>query len=166
MKKLGIVLVLALLLGGCGTEAVYEPVEDVYQVMAPEAARLRLELPPEAAVLTMGNATAGDIYFCDGYTLTVQTMTGGDLDGTLRAVTGYGRDGLTLLETRDGNCTRLESAWTSAGEGGDQVGRMVLLDDGVYHYVVTVMADAAQAGNLRLAWDTLFDSVSLDRTDS
>lgn len=165
MRKLGIVLVLAMLLTGCAEQTVYEPVEDVYQVIAPPAARLLLELPQDAAVLTMGN-TLGDIYFCDGYILTVQTLVGGDLDDTLRAVTGYGRDALTVLETGRRDHRLYQCVWTSAGEGGDQVGRLVLLDDGIWHYVVTVMADAARAGELALAWDTLFDTVSLERTGS
>ena len=35
-----------------------------------------------------------------------------------------------------------------AGEGGDRVGRCVLLDDGHYHYVLTVLMDAGLAGDL------------------
>ncbi|MBR2889286.1 MAG: hypothetical protein IKC09_03305 [Oscillospiraceae bacterium] len=163
MKKLWSVLVMALLLSGCAEAPVYESMGDVYQVMAPQAAKLTLELPREAALLTM-NSDAGDLYFCDGYILTVQTLAGGDLDRSLRTLTGYGRDMLTLLETRHPDGIRWECVWTGAGEGGDQVGRLLLMDDGNCHYAVTVMAPASEAGALRLTWDTLFASVSLDRT--
>ena len=165
MRKIWIVLVLALMLTACGEEPVFEEIRDVHQVMAPQPGLVELELPPEAALLTM-ESDAGQLYFCDGYTLTVQTLAGGDLDRSLRTLTGFGWDQLTLLETEREGVRRIECIWTGAGEGGDQVGRLLLLDDGNFHYGVTVMADAALAGELRLLWDSVLDSVSLDRTDS
>lgn len=163
MKKLWIVLAAVLLLTGCAEAPVYESLGDVYQVMAPQAGTLMLQLPQEAALLTMSSED-GALYFCDGYVLTVQTLAGGDLDRSLRTLTGYGRDALTLLETVHPDGTHWECVWTGAGEGGDQVGRLLLLDDGSYHYAVSVMAPASAAGDLRLTWDTLFDTVSLECT--
>lgn len=166
MKKCWLLFLVVLMLSGCGTQEVFEQVEDVYQVVAPQAGRLCVQIPEDAAVTAMGTAQDHAIYFCDGYTLAVQTMAGGDMNRTLRQVTGYEAERLTLFQTRVGEIEGYECVWTSAGEGGDQVGRLLLLDDGVYHYTVTVMADAQKAGDLSLIWDSLLNSVTLDRTEA
>lgn len=166
MKKVWWMLWLILSLCGCGQQEVLEQVEDVYQVMASQPGLLMVALPEEAAATVMGSGQASSIYFCDGYTLTVQTVPAGDMDRTVREVTGFSKNRVTMYQTETGAVDRYEAAWTSAGEGGDQVGRMVLLDDGTYHYVVTVMADADAVADLRLAWDTVLDSVSLENTGS
>ncbi len=159
MKKWGCLL-LAVLLTGCAAQPVYEPVLDVYEAAASQPEKLVFSLPEEASVHTLASEN-GKLYHCDGYTLTVQTLTGGDLGGTLSVLTGYSAEKLDLLQIAPGRYT---CAWVSAGEGGDQIGRLVLLDDGVWHYAVTVMADARKAGALQETWDTLFQSVTLERT--
>ncbi len=150
-------LVLALVLAGCAAQPVYEPVEDVYAPVSVAQAQIRLDYPQEAAAYTLAGEN-GSFYECDGYTLTVQTLRGGDLNATVETLTGYTAENLTLLEVGPG---RYECAWTGAGEGGDQVSRMVLLDDGAYHYAVTVMAPAQSAGALQEIWTALLSSVSL-----
>lgn len=165
MKKCWIMLALALLLPGCGTQETMETVSDVYDapVMA-QVQQVELTLPEGAAVPSMENPEAGRIYLCDGYTLTVQTGEAGDLDKTLRQVTGYKKEQLTLMETQRGGVTRYECAWSAAGEGGDQVCRAVILDDGSYHYAVTAMTDSAKAGELTAVWQGILDSVRLVST--
>lgn len=164
MKKMWCLLWLSLLLLGCDRQEVLEQVEDVYEVMAPQQGVLMIALPEEAAATAMGSGQDHSIYFCDGYTLTVQTMPAGDLEETVLEITGYRKDRITMFQTATGAVDRFEAAWTCVGESGDQVGRFVLLDDGAYHYVVTVMADADAVGELRLAWDTVLESVSLQNT--
>lgn len=164
MKKWSIVLLTVLLLSGCAQREVFEQVEDVYQVIAPQPGILLVEIPEDASVSAMGAGQENSIYFCDGYTLTVQTMAAGDLNRTMEDLTGFSTDGFALFQTRDGDVKQYEGTWTCAGEGGDQVGRLVLLDDGDYHYAVTVMASAEDAGDLRLAWDTVLGSVALNDT--
>ena len=166
MKKCWILLTLLLLLTGCGAQQTFETVSDVLDMaaMAPMQ-QLSLALPKDAAAASMENPNAGKIYLCDGYTLTVQTMDAGDLDGTLRQLTGYGREQLTVMKTQQDNAVRYESVWSAAGEGGDQVGRAVILDDGNCHYAVTVMADFAAAGELTAVWQEILSSVKLVSTD-
>lgn len=166
MKKILIAVALVLFLSGCGAQETFETVSDVVDmpVMA-QAQQIELKLPKDAAAASMENPNAGKIYLCDGYTLTVQTMEAGDLDRTLRQLTGYGRQQLTIMETRQGKTKRYESVWTAAGEGGDQVGRAVILDDGNYHYAVTVMADFSTAGELTPVWQELLASAKLVSTD-
>lgn len=164
MKKLWIVLSLALTLTltGCSIEDTLETISDLYDVpVMAQMQQVELTLPKEAAVASMEDPEAGKIYLCDGYTLTVQTMEAGDLDGTLRKLTGYGRSQLSLMQTQRGDADRYECVWTGAGEGGDQMCRAMVLDDGSYHYAVTVMAAAEDAGDLAAIWQGIFDSVKL-----
>lgn len=166
MKRCWILAGIALLLSGCGVSPDYEQVLDVYAPQEVAAHSLELTLPEDAAVLTLENGQNGKLYFCDGFTVTVQILEGGDLNGTLEAMTGFDRESLSLIQTQGSGYTQYECAWSCAGEGGDQVGRLLCLDDGAYHYVVTVMADAASAGALGTVWDSLFDSVSLGDTET
>lgn len=166
MKKLLLFLMMSVLLLGCSAEPVFEQVEDVYGGTLREPGALQVMVPEKASVLTAAGDSTGQLYFCDGYTLTVQTLSGGDLDRSFRSVTGYGKDALTVLETLRQGVPCYSCAWTSAGEAGDQVGHMVLLDDGAYHYAVTVMADADRAGELSETWDQILNRVTLSNTGS
>lgn len=165
MKKLFAIMLMPVLLLGCTAEPVMEQVEDVYAPLQPEPAQLRVNIPDNASVLTAAGVGAETLYFCDGYTLTVQTLTGGDLNRSLQLLTGYQRDSLTVLQTLRNGSACYSCAWTSAGEGGDQVGRLVLLDDGAYHYAVTVMAPAETAGDLAQIWDAVLNEVTLGNTE-
>ena len=166
MKKLWAVLILAALLTGCGTKQTFETVSDLVDVPAmAQMQQLTLDFPDEAAVPSMENPDVGKLYLCDGYTLAVQTMDAGDLDRTLRQLTGYGKSQLTLMKTKQDGSDRYECVWSAAGENGDQIGRAVVLDDGSYHYSVSVMASADDAGELTDTWQKIFDSVKLVSTD-
>ena len=166
MKKCLLVMALAFLLTGCSARETLETLGDGYDtpVMAP-VGQLELKLPQEAVAAAMEDPDAGKLYLCDGYTLTVQTMESGDLNETLRQLTGYGKEQLTVMETKQEGHRRLETVWTAAGEGGDQIGRAVILDDGSYHYAVTVMTDAQTAGSLTAVWQSVLDSVTISHTE-
>lgn len=163
MKKVSILLALLLLLTGCGGNEVFERVEDVYAPVEETPKKLALSLPKEAAVATV-SGSSGTLYLCDGYTVAVETLSGGDLNRTFRSVTGYSSDRLTVMAREKDGITAYRCVWTSAGEGGDQIGRSLILDDGAFHYAVTVMASASDATALQDAWQSLFQSVTL-RTD-
>lgn len=166
MKKCWFLLVITLFLWGCSAQETFETVSDVQDISAmAQMQQISITLPKDAAAASMENPNAGKLYLCDGYTLTVQTLDAGDLDKTLQQLTGYKREQLTVMETKQANAKRYESAWSAAGEGGDQVGRVVILDDGNYHYAVTVMADASGAGELTEVWQEILGSVALVSTD-
>ena len=161
MKKCLTVVMLALLLAGCSEPKTFETMSDVYyEPETPVAAQISLTLPEDAAVSVMKNPLTGSIYLCDGYSVTVQTVSAGDLDATLRDTTGFPRENLLVMEREDGANRRYECVWAAAGEGEDQVGRAVVLDDGNYHYVLTVMAGADRAGDLAETWQQIIDSFS------
>jgi hypothetical protein len=103
-------------------------------------------------------------YQCDGYTVLLQTLPGGDLAGTLQTVTGLPRDRLTLIQTKQGDLVRYSCAWSVMGEQTQMVCRAVILDDGNAHYAATVMAPYMQAGDLSAQWDTLLGSARLVNT--
>lgn len=166
MKKLVVLLAFVLLLSGCADQSVFETLSDQpdAQVLAP-VRQLQVALPKEASAPTLQSEEAGKLYLCDGYTLSVQTMDGGDLDATLRSLTGFSKDQLTVMTTEKHGIRRHDCVWSAAGEGGDHVARAVILDDGNYHYAVTVMADFAAAGDLADTWKSILDTVGFSDTD-
>lgn len=166
MKKVCILLVVVLLLGGCAAQPVFETVSD--QIDAPVPAQMRqlqVMLPKEASAPTLQSEQAGKLYLCNGYTLTIQTMEAGDLDATMRSLTGFSREQMTVMETAKHGIKRYDCVWSAAGEGGDHVARAVILDDGSYHYAVTVMADFASAGDLASTWKSILDTVTFSDID-
>ena len=143
MKK-WLMLVLCLFLTGCG-KTEFETMGDLHVVPVTEKRDVLLRLPPEAVASVFGGE-AGSVYLCEGYTVTVLTLPGGDLSRTVREVSGFDRDRLELLRTEQGGMARYDFVWASAGEGGDALGRAAVVDDGQFHYVVSVVGDARLCG--------------------
>lgn len=162
LKKYIMIALSMLLLAGCSQPKAFETMSDVYyEPEAPAAGTLTFWLPEDASVTVMENEQSGTIYLCDGYCIMAQTMVAGDLDATFSSVTGYPREKLQIIEREQGNTSRYECVWAAAGEGGDQVGRAVILDDGDYHYALSVIADASIAGELAQVWQGIFDTLSI-----
>lgn len=157
--KLCVVLILTAMLCGCGSQTAMETVADAYIVpAAAEPREIRVELPGEMLACVM-ESDAGRIYLGDTCEAVVQTVTSGDLDATLTELTGFPMEDLTILQTRDGDVRRWEFAWAAAGETGDRLGRGVILDDGEYHYCLSILEDAqAEAA---IAWNEVFRSFDL-----
>lgn len=162
MKKIMGLVLAALLLTGCAATETYETVADeLLQPAVNDRQEIVLTVPDNASAAVMESEDGGKLYLCDGYTLTVQTLAGGDMERTVKTLCGYGTDGLTVMQTRDGAWKRLDWIWVSAGEGGEQLGRAAVLDDGSYHYCLTVMAEAAEAAALEAEWDAVFASFDI-----
>ncbi len=162
MKKVCLFLLCALLLGGCSAQQTLETISDDPALsVSANAAQVQLLLPEEAENTSMESTDGSKLYLCDGYSITVQTLDGGSLDKTLQAVSGYERERLTVMQTKQGDLDCYESAWSTAGEGGAQSCRTVILDDGSFHYAVTVMCDYTLAGELEQTWEEILGSVKL-----
>ena len=162
MRICTIVLLAALLFAGCQAQDTMETVAD--DLALPVSATMMhavYSLPQEAALAVMGSDEEGSVYLCDGYTVTVQTLPGGDLDETLRKTTGFSASELTLMQTAQDGCDLVQCAWSAVSEEGEQVGRLKLLDDGAYHYVISCMAPAQNAQELLPVWQDLFGSFRL-----
>lgn len=162
MVKKGLCLIfVCLLLSGCGAEQTMETVADewVEEVMAP-AREILVELPEEAAAPAAENAD-GRIYLCSDYEIEIHTMPGGDLDATIRNLCGYDRDALTVISSNPQGLKRYDFVWTAVGEGGDRIGRAVILDDGTYHYTMTVLRTAESVERSQIVWRSVFESFTL-----
>ncbi len=164
MKILVCTIVLVALLSGCRAEETFETVADVPNepVLAP-LGQICLQLPDHAGTPVINKEDGGKLYLCDGYVLTCQTLEGGDLEATVRDLSGFQAEDLTIWTTRSDQLRRHEWVWSAIGEEGDQLCRAVVLDDGSYHYCLTAMAKADAAGKLEEEWDQIFDSFSLDQ---
>ena len=161
MKKCICFLLILVSFTGCGSEPTFETVADEWvQSVAAPMRQITVELPEEAAI-PVSESEYGSLYQCDGYEIAVQTLESGDLEATLRTVTGYSREDLTVLETRMDEIRRYDLVWSCLGEQGEQVGRACVLDDGNYHYVLTVLAEADRAAELENLISELFASYSL-----
>lgn len=159
MKKLLLSALCLLLLIGCGQAQTLETVGDVWEERALAAPReIRLELPGEALVCAMESDT-GRMYLGDSYDVMVQTLSSGDLDATIRELTGYAKDELTVIQTGT-DPVRWEFAWAAAGENGERIGRGAVIDDGDYHYCLTALQDA-DVTDCQIVWSEVFHSFEL-----
>ena len=96
---------------------------------------------------------------CEDYEIVIETLSAGDLDATVRSICGYGQEQLTIMETQWDDVTRYEFVWAAAGEKGDRLGRAVVLDDGEYHYCMSVLRDAEAV--TQVVWRDVFASFGL-----
>ncbi len=159
MKKWLVVLLFGALLSGCAAEETFETIGDLDMAPAVQQERdLVVSIPDPAEVM---QGASGTLYLCEDYTLAVEVMTAGDLSSTMRNLTGFGTDDLTVITTASGDYSRYECVWTAAGEGGDWVGRTLVLDDGAHHYCVTMQYSAADANGLQETWQEITDSVRI-----
>ena len=160
MRIVTVILCFAFLLTGCASD-VFETVGDSVdvEVMA-EPATLLMELPHSAASPVMEGAS-GTLYFCDGYEIMVETLTSGNLDATIRTLTGFSKEDVQLVETKRSGVACYEAVWSAAGEAGDQVGRVMVLDDGMYHYCISFLTAADDAADCAAEWRSVLDSVGL-----
>jgi len=162
LKKTLFILLIAILFTGCTpAPTVWETVADEpAQMVTAQSREILVDLPKEAAVHTM-EADTGRLYLCQDYEIAIQTIQGGDLNATIRQLTGYEKEKLTVIETSHKELKRYDFAWSTAGENGDRVGRGVILDDGNYHYTMTVLHDAADTEKTQVVWRSVFESFTL-----
>ena len=97
-----------LILVGCGEKAALETVTDLpaEQVMA-TVRRVQIQLPQELSAPTLQEETAGALYVCDDYSVTLQTVSSGDLKKTIQGATGMEQDSLQIQKIRQRLCRLL-----------------------------------------------------------
>ena len=161
MKRMLLLLMLACLLAGCRAETM-ETVEDIWEeVPAAEARQIRVSLPGEEALPVMESST-DRLYLGENYQIEVQTLPGGDLNRTVQTMSGLEPEDVTLMQTEQGGLTRYDFVWAAAGEEGDQLGRGAILDDGNYHYALSVLRSADDTATRQIHWDQVFSSFSVE----
>ncbi len=162
-KRLSIFLLFCVLLTGCSTTETFETLGPIQHQpeAAPAMASVQLALPESAAVEAFGGGSES-VYDCDSYTLVLQTFLSGDLHSTVKSLSGFSPENLTVMESGFGEVMRYDWVWTAAGESGDMICRASVLDDGNYHYCISTLASAQDAGVLATEWNKLFSSFSLE----
>lgn len=159
MKK-WMLLLLMILLTGCGAEETFETIAD--ELVLPVMAQPRficVDLPGETALPVIEN-DHGRIYVCNDYEIVLQTVESGDLESTIQLVSGLSKNDITMMETGAEDISRYEFVWAAAGEGGDQTGRAAILDDGNYHYCLSVLCSTGNEKS-QINWDQVFSSFQL-----
>lgn len=162
MRMIAVLVCCVFLLCGCTKEAeVFETVSDdlVSPVMA-QPREISVNLP-DNAVAPVLESSSEQMYLSEEYEIVIEKLSAGDLNATVQTLSGYDKSELTILETQQGSVTRYEFVWASAGEQGDRLGRAVVLDDGNYHYCMSVLRDAQSTKTSQIVWDEVFGSFSL-----
>ena len=161
MKKGILLVLLAVFLAGCGVQETFETVDDIIPV-EPVASpqQFFVSLPDEAAAPTFHDDSQ-ELYVCQDYTITKQIIPGGDIEKTVKTITGMTTEDLQVIKTMHKTYDRYDFVWTAAGEEGLHLGRACILDDGNFHYAVSTMAQEETAGALRQTLQDLFDSCKL-----
>ena len=161
MKKWLLLLLMTGLLAGCGAEDTFETVADeLVQPVMLQPRFVCVDLPGETALPVVENDN-GRIYICNDYEIVLQTMASGDLEETMEIMSGLGAEDMTVMETTSDGIRRYEFVWAAAGEGGDQTGRGVILDDGNYHYCLSVLRFADLPEKTQINWEDVFSSFCL-----
>ena len=158
MKRWVWMMVLAVLLCGCKAEETLETVSDEWMVPAmaqPREISVRL---PENTVLPVMEQDGCKLYMGQDYEILLETLPSGDLNDTIRTISGFEKEQLTILETNQADADRYDFVWSTTGEGGERLGRAVILDDGNYHYCMTVLRDAEESV---VVWQDVFSSFAL-----
>ena len=159
MKKCCLILLLGMLLSGCSDTQTMETLGDIDMTpVLREERGMHIDIADDADMI---RGETGTIYLCDGYVVTVEILDGGNINKTFQTLTGHECDDLTVIETATAEVNRYECVWTAAGEGGDAVSRAGVMDDGIFHYCVTVSADADDAAALQETWKQILDSIQL-----
>lgn len=160
MKQLWMAAVLCLVLAGCGAEPTVETISDEILVSAMAQPRqIQVDLP-DNAVAPVLESDGEQLYFSEEYQIAVETLSGGDLSATVKALSGCDKEKLTLIKTRQGEIDRYDFVWAAAGEEGDLLGRAAILDDGSYHYCLSVLRPATGEDS-QIIWQNVFDSFTL-----
>lgn len=158
--KIGYVLLAVLMLTACASQQTLETVADdmAVPVMA-EPRQIAVDLP-EDGEQTVVEGASGNLYLGSDYSISIETLDSGDLDRTVFDLTGFHRSDLTVIATEADGVRRYEFVWAAGGEMGDQLGHGVILDDGNYHYCMSVLRPA-QAEVSQIIWDDVYHSFSL-----
>lgn len=161
MKKYCLVILLAFWLCGCAAEETFETISD--EIVAPVMAQPReitVRLPDNAVAPVLESDTQ-QIYMSEDYEIVIETLSSGDMNATIQALCGYSKDQLTIMQTQWDDVSRYEFVWVSTGERGDRLGRAVILDDGDYHYCMSVLRDAETMETSQIVWSDVFNSFAL-----
>ena len=161
MKVIVIGLMVLLMLTGCNAAQIYETVTDDLAVpVSVQPREVRFDLAQEPILPAM-ESDGGQLYLCGDFDVMVQTLNAGDLHDTVYRISGFTPEELTLIQTASGDVDKYEFVWTSVSDGGHQIGRATILDDGSYHYALSATVDAELIEEYQEIWNGIFESFEL-----
>ena len=159
--KIVTVILLAALLAGCGKTEVFETVhDDLVQSVSVQPREVFFDLAQEPVMPAM-ESDSGTLYLCGDFDVVVHTCQSGDLQNTVKEVSGFLPEELTVIQTGEGDVDKYEFVWTSATDLGQQIGRATVLDDGNYHYILSATVDAELMEEYQEIWNGIFESFQL-----
>lgn len=159
--KIATVILLAALLAGCGKTEVFETVhDDMVQSVSVQPREVFFDLAQEPVMPAM-ESDSGTLYLCGDFDVVVHTCQSGDLQNTVKEVSGFLPEELTVIQTGEGDVDKYEFVWTSATDLGQQIGRATVLDDGNYHYILSATVDAELMEEYQEIWNGIFESFQL-----
>lgn len=165
MKKCVVWVMAALLLTGCAAEPVYETIGDVWANSEPVSAPGMIEFAmPDGAQMEVLEESASRCYTVGEWEIWTQVCPGGDIRSTMAQVTGIGADALTIVTRQMQGMACYETAWSTTGEDGMKVGRTAVMDDGNYHYCVSVTVPETDANEVAEFYGQILDSVTVSDT--
>lgn len=159
MKKwVLLVMVVALMtLCACSAED-FEPMLDVYGPSDhAQPAKIQIDLPEDAVLSVMAGDT-GTLYYGENYEVCVETYPSGNISDTLKKITGRQLSDLTVLEVPVEEGKSYRCGWSVTDGEGERIGQCVVIDDGRFHYCLSVLADAESAGQLRPVIESVLNS--------
>lgn len=160
MKMIAVILLTALLVG-CGKQEVFETVhDDMVQPVSVQPREVFFDLAQEPVMPAM-ESDSGTLYLCGDFDVVVHTCQSGDLQNTVKEVSGFLPEELTVIQTGEGDVDKYEFVWTSATDLGQQIGRATVLDDGNYHYILSATVDAELMEEYQEIWNGIFESFQL-----
>ena len=160
MKMIAVILLTALLVG-CGKQEVFETVhDDMVQSVSVQPREVFFDLAQEPVMPAM-ESDSGTLYLCGDFDVVVHTCQSGDLQNTVKEVSGFLPEELTVIQTGEGDVDKYEFVWTSATDLGQQIGRATVLDDGNYHYILSATVDAELMEEYQEIWNGIFESFQL-----
>ncbi len=146
---------------GCAVRDTFETVSDelITPVMATPR-QVHIDLPDEARAASFPSDN-GTLFICDDYEIAIETLSSGDLDGTLKIMTGQGQENLSVMTTKQGEVKRYDFVWAGVNDDGDYSGRGTILDDGVYHYCLSLVRPLEKMNNSQVVWRQVFNSFTV-----
>lgn len=161
MKKwiVSVLLVSAVVLCGCSVEN-FEPMLDVHSPsdqVTPQ--KMQIKLPEDAALSVMYGET-GTLYYGENYEVSIETYPSGNISQTMCNVTGRKMEELTVMQIPVAQGNSYRCGWSVTDGEGDRIGQCIIIDDGRYHYCLSVLADADAASELRPIIETVLNSYS------
>ena len=161
MKKLVLILLGCLLLGGCSrkTEAAVEYVSDEAALQG--VYTISFDIPEGVEETALG--TSGTLYSDpDGnYTIAAEQIAAKTLEEAVETISGFPYDTLDVIALNGGEFGSYQFAWASAGEEGDSVSACKLYAGDGGYYALTMTQRAGLGTRYASVAEAAFSSFTL-----